>query len=116
MGYHRDLQSEFAIAAMVGVQIRYPYLDDNLVARALMLPGKAPLPRSSLACLCKEQNSEVGDTQTPLSVSVDGAKSALRAVAVRAGAPPSLFTRRKRAAQYGSRFHQALKMLAARRA
>ncbi|CAK0872568.1 unnamed protein product [Prorocentrum cordatum] len=105
--YHRDLQRDFALASLTGVQVRFPYLDDELVSRALTLP--AAMPASQRADLGADDLDSVG-------VVADGAKSALRAVAQWAGAPTVVYTRRKRASQYGARSHQALGLLAARQA
>ncbi|CAJ1454300.1 unnamed protein product [Effrenium voratum] len=91
--WHRDLQRDFAVAAQAGVEIRYPFLDDDLLALALKLPAGA----------CSREATE--------SEAADGGKGALRAVARSLGAPRCISERRKRAAQYGSRVYNALKLL-----
>ena len=75
------------------VEIRYPFLDADLLAIALNLPSTEPSrsPRSGAYA--------------------DGGKGALREVARSLGAPKRISERRKRAAQYGSRIYNALKIL-----
>lgn len=96
--YHRDLQRDFAVAALAGVQIRYPYLDYDVMAFALELPAAVSPSRDVI----------------DISLAADGAKSALRAVARRVGTPQAVYARRKKAAQYGSRFHHALRLISSR--
>jgi len=86
--YHRDLQRDFAVGAMHGQFFLHPYLDADVAPFALALP-----PDSKVA----EQE-----------------KRLLRRALQLLGAPPSLHARKKRAAQYGSRFHSALAKLAKR--
>ncbi|CAE8625496.1 unnamed protein product, partial [Polarella glacialis] len=100
--WHRDLQRDFSLAALAGVEIRYPFLDADLAHAALHLPAAA-FP-------CRDGTGGVSGEE----LAADGGKGALRAVARHAGAPALIYQRRKRAAQYGSRFHQAIQMLANR--
>lgn len=79
--WHRDLQRDFAVAQLCGVEIRYPFLDRELLGAALESDAK------------------------------EGGKAALRALARQLGAPKQIYERRKRAAQYGSRIYNALKIL-----
>ena len=100
--WHRDLQRDFAVATLAGVELRYPFLDHDLMELTLRLPAAAP----------SATREEAAGEASLLAATADGAKGALRAVAKRAGAPPLVYERRKRAAQYGSRFHYCLGMLA----
>eukprot|EP00928_Gymnodinium_smaydae_P025180 TRINITY_DN20133_c0_g3_i1.p1 TRINITY_DN20133_c0_g3~~TRINITY_DN20133_c0_g3_i1.p1 ORF type:complete len:743 (-),score=133.31 TRINITY_DN20133_c0_g3_i1:124-2352(-) len=95
--WHRDLQRDFALASLAGVEIRYPFLDRDVAALALRLPAALP---------CRDSAG--------LELTADGGKGALRVVARRVGAPALIYERRKRAAQYGSRFAQALKLICSR--
>ena len=79
--WHRDLQRDFAVAQLCGVEIRYPFLDRELLCSALRSDGS------------------------------EGGKVVLRRLARRMGAPKQIYERRKRAAQYGSRIYNALKIL-----
>ena len=71
----------------------YPFLDTELLSLALTLPSASPqrAPSPELAA--------------------DGGKGALRQVARSLKAPKRISERRKRAAQYGSRIYNALKIL-----
>eukprot|EP00930_Biecheleria_cincta_P014303 TRINITY_DN12367_c0_g1_i1.p1 TRINITY_DN12367_c0_g1~~TRINITY_DN12367_c0_g1_i1.p1 ORF type:complete len:713 (-),score=92.65 TRINITY_DN12367_c0_g1_i1:298-2436(-) len=105
--WHRDLQRDFAVAALAGVEIRYPFLDGDLLAMALCLPA-APLPPPGVTYR-EAVAANHGSQQEDLTA--DGGKGALRAVARRLGTPAIVAERRKRAAQYGSRVYNAVKIL-----
>ena len=72
----------------------YPFLDAELLQLALSLPSSPPCPDSEASQLA-----------------ADGGKGALRHVARSLRAPKRIAERRKRAAQYGSRIYNALKIL-----
>jgi len=99
--YQRDLQRDHAVGELVGVRILFPFLDDDLVREALNVPAKHKLGQ--------EYHDLVASTHT------HGDKAILRRVSQLAGVPGSAESRRKRAAQYGSRFHFALQNLAGRK-
>jgi len=85
--YERDLLRDCALAAHLSITVHTPFLDDDVVRLAMMLPGSAKL---------------VGDDN----------KAVLRAMAVRLGLDERFAARPKRAAQYGSRFNKGILRLA----
>ncbi|CAK9070863.1 unnamed protein product [Durusdinium trenchii] len=101
--WHRDLQRDWAVARLAKVEIRYPFLDADLLAIALNLPSGEFLGRS-------RPRGPAG-AGAEAEACADGGKGALRAVARSLGAPQRVSERRKRAAQYGSRIYNALKIL-----
>jgi len=86
--YERDLYRDNVVTMANSIELRTPFLDRNLVDYALKIPSEYKLN--------KEQN-----------------KLILRDAAKIIGVPPEFAERKKRAAQYGSRFDKAIEKLAA---
>lgn len=79
----RDLDRDEAIAKHNGLELRLPFLDEELVHCALRIPGKYKIK--------------------------DGIKKwVLRKAAIQIGVPEEYAMRKKRAAQYGSRIDNAI--------
>lgn len=84
-GLHsKDLERSSHIASLTGVDVRYPFLDLELIKTALCMP-------------VSEKISLQGETKIPL-----------RKIAQELGVPDEFALRPKRAAQYGSGIHKAL--------
>lgn len=85
--YHQDLYRDGVVAAHEDAEIRFPFLDRDLVAHALSVPGD-------------------------MKVRDGTRKWILRRAAERLGVPDEVAWRGKTAAQYGSNFDKALGRLA----
>ncbi|MFC1742061.1 diphthine--ammonia ligase [Nanoarchaeota archaeon] len=88
--YERDLYRDDVVTMNHNIELRLPFLDKKLAEYALRIPSKFKLDR--------EQN-----------------KIILREVASGLGVPDMYAWRRKKAAQYGSRFDKAIEKLAKKR-
>lgn len=86
--YERDISRDLAVAKAQNIQLKVPYLDKNLIGYALRIPAEFKL-------------------------SVSQNKLILREVAEQLGLKEFAW-RKKRAAQYGSRFDKAIEKLAKR--
>jgi len=86
--YERDIKRDFAVADALGIDLRVPFLDGDLVSYALRIPAEFKL-------------------------SVGQNKLILREVAEQLGLKEFAW-RKKRAAQYGSKFDRAIEKLAKR--
>ncbi|RMF54594.1 diphthine--ammonia ligase [Candidatus Woesearchaeota archaeon] len=84
--YERDTYRDDVITMANNLELRVPFLDNDLVSFSLKIPAQFKL----------KDNCE---------------KWVLRRVAQRIGIPEELCFRKKRAAQYGSNFHKALQKL-----
>ncbi len=88
--YERDMYRDDVITMYNQLELRLPFLDKKLVEYSLKIPEK-------------------------LKLNEKGSKMVLREVAVGMGLSPEFAFRKKRAAQYGSNFHKALKKLSKRK-
>jgi len=84
--YKRDLTRDYAIAKNLKINVLTPFLDADLIKTAMQIPGKQKL------------NAQYK-------------KLILRKIAQELGLPKEITWRKKKAAQYGSRFHKALQKL-----
>lgn len=87
--YKRDLYRDYMTASYNGLELRLPFLDKQLVSYALRIPSR-------------------------YKISNGMTKAILRDVALKLGLDKRFAQRKKRAAQYGSNFHKALRRLAKR--
>ncbi len=87
--FERDLYRDDLITMQHGLELRLPFLDQELVSYALKIPSKHKIDSSS-------------------------SKKILREIALQKGVPPEIALRKKTAAQYGSRFASALEKVAKR--
>ena len=87
MMYERDLYRDDVVTMDNNVELRLPFLDKELVEYALKIPAKYKLDE-------------------------DKDKIIIREIAKEVGVPEYIAERKKRAAQYGSRFDNAIKKLA----
>ncbi len=85
--YERDLYRDDVVTMANSIELRVPFLDKNLIEYALKIPSKYKL----------------NETQS---------KIILRDIAKNLGIPEQFAERKKRAAQYGSRFDKAIEKLA----
>ncbi|MBW2992743.1 ATP-binding protein, partial [Candidatus Woesearchaeota archaeon] len=85
--YERDLYRDNMVTKYNNLELRVPFLDEDLVAYSLRIPSKYKLKG-------------------------DSCKVILRKVAEDFGVPKEFAWRKKRAAQYGSNTHKAIKKLA----
>ncbi len=85
--YERDLYRDDVITMFNSLELRVPFLDKTLVDFSLKIPSR-------------------------YKISKDQGKVILRQVGARMGLNKEFVTRKKRAAQYGSNFHKAIKKLA----
>jgi len=87
--YQRDLVRDFAIAEELGINILTPFLDSDLIKTAMQIPGKEKLSK-------------------------EYKKLILRKIAEEMGLAKEIAWRKKKAAQYGSKFDRAILRLARR--
>src|SRR3989344_2394618 len=87
--YERDLYRDDVVTMHNNIELRVPFLDKELIAYALSIPGD-------------------------MKISGDRNKIVLREIAKRCGIPDEYAERKKKAAQYGSKFDRALEKLAHR--
>ncbi len=87
MMWGRDLARDFAVAKALGIEVRTPFLDPDLIRVAMSIPGR-------------------------YKIQAGVKKSVLREAAVGLGLPKEFAFRKKTAAQYGSRFNDAIGRLA----
>ncbi|MBI2138659.1 diphthine--ammonia ligase [Candidatus Woesearchaeota archaeon] len=85
--YERDLYRDDVVGMANGIEMRMPFLDRSLVEYALKIP----------------QDCKIGE---------HGSKLALRWLAKRLAIPEAIVGRKKRGAQYGSRFQTAVDLSA----
>ena len=85
--YERDMYRDYTISKSNNIELKLPFLDENVVEYALRIPGKYKLSR--------KQNKVV-----------------LRIVAEDLGISKEFSQRKKMAAQYGSKFDKAIQKLA----
>lgn len=85
--YKRDFLRDAAIAKSLGFELKTPFLDKNLIIEAMRVP-------------------------ISMKLGAENTKLILRDAAISIGLPAEFAQRKKRAAQYGSRFDSALKKLA----
>lgn len=85
--YERDTYRDDVITMNNNIELRLPFLDKELVRYALRIPAK-------------------------YKIQGDVSKLILREVALKEGMSEEIALRKKRAAQYGSNFHKAIKKLA----
>lgn len=88
--WSRDLVRDAAVAAALGITVRTPFLDEQLITAAMRVPAG-------------------------LKINAQHKKIILREAAAQLGLPPEIAWRRKLAAQYGSGFDKALGKLARKR-
>ncbi len=84
--YERDTYRDDVVSMYNGLELRTPFLDLNLVKYALRIPAK-------------------------YKIKGEMSKAILREVALMSGMKKEFALRKKRAAQYGSNFHKAIKKL-----
>ncbi len=84
--YNRDFLRDYYLAKKLEIEILTPFLDSGLIKTAMQIPGK------------EKMNKEYK-------------KVILRRIAEEIGLPKEIAWRKKKAAQYGSRFHKALQKL-----
>ena len=87
--YQRDFLRDFAIAEKLKIDILTPFLDSELIKTAMQIPGKEKLNKKYK-------------------------KVILRKIAQELGLPKEIAWRKKKAAQYGSKFDRAILKLAKR--
>ncbi|MEM3154770.1 MAG: asparagine synthase C-terminal domain-containing protein [Candidatus Woesearchaeota archaeon] len=85
--WKRDLVRDAAVAKALGISVKVPFLDDDLIKAAMGIPGER-------------------------KVNSDNRKIILREIAEELGLPKELAWRPKQAAQYGSGFDKAMRHLA----
>jgi len=85
--YKRDFLRDYLIAQNLGIDILTPFLDSDLIKTAMQIPGKEKLNK-------------------------DYKKLVLRKVAEEIGLAEEIAWRKKKAAQYGSKFDRAILRLA----
>lgn len=85
--YERDFTRDAALGKALNVQVRCPFLDDDVIVTAMGIPGERKI---------------VGEHK----------KAILREIAEELGLPREIAWRKKMAAQYGSGFDKALERLA----
>lgn len=85
--WQRDLARDAALGKNLGINVRVPFLDDELIKAAMGIPGE------------KKINSQ-------------HKKLILREIAEELGLPKEIAWRQKQAAQYGSGFDKAMEKLA----
>ena len=85
--HQRDLARDAAIGEKMGISARVPFLDDELIIKAMGIPGES-------------------------KINGEHKKLILREIAEELGLPKEIAWRQKSAAQYGSGFDKALEKLA----
>ncbi len=100
--YARDLRRDTALASALGVTLATPFLDEELIRFALVIPAALKINDDATYTGRKR-----GDEPTTRRYK----KVILRAAAEWFGIPHDIAWRPKRAAQYGSRFNNALTKL-----
>ncbi len=85
--YNRDLERDFTISNCFKIKLLIPFLDKDIIKLAMNIPAKEKLNK-------------------------EGNKLVLRKIAYEAGLSEDISFRKKRAAQYGSRFDRAILRLA----
>jgi len=85
--WQRDLLRDFTIGKKLGIQLRLPFLDDNLILAAMGIPSEK-------------------------KISKEHKKIILREIAEELGLPKEIAWRQKKAAQYGSGFDKVMEKLA----
>ena len=84
--YSRDFLRDYYIAKKLKITVLTPFLDSGLIKTAMQIPGEK-------------------------KISKEYKKVVLREIAEELGLPKEIAWRKKKAAQYGSRFHKALQKL-----
>jgi len=85
--WQRDLTRDAAIGKKLGITARVPFLDDDLIKKAMGIPGER-------------------------KINAEHKKIILREIAEELGLPKEIAWRQKQAAQYGSGFDKAMDKLA----
>jgi len=85
--WERDLTRDAAIGKTMGISVRVPFLDDELIKKAMGIPGER-------------------------KINAEHKKVILREIAEELGLPKEIAWRQKQAAQYGSGFDKAMEKLA----
>jgi len=85
--WQRDLTRDAAIGKKLGINVRVPFLDDELIKKAMGIPGER-------------------------KINTEHKKIILREIAEELGLPKEIAWRQKQAAQYGSGFDKAMDKLA----
>jgi len=84
--YERDITRDVKISEFFGLELKVPFLDKELVEYSLRIPGI-------------------------YKINKNGVKMILRESALKLGLVEEIALRKKRAAQYGSNFHKAIRKL-----
>lgn len=87
--WQRDLVRDFTIGKKLGFQLRLPFLDDELIKKAMGIPSE-------------------------MKINQEHKKVILREIAEELGLPKEIAWRQKKAAQYGSGFDRVMEKLAKR--
>ncbi len=101
--YQRDLRRDTALASALGVTLATPFLDEELIRFALAIPATMKI---------NEDARYTGRARGGDAITRRYKKLILREAAAALGIPHNIAWRPKRAAQYGSRFNNALTVLA----
>jgi len=100
--YERDLRRDTVLARALGVTLATPFLDEELISFALAIPAALKI-NDDTTYTGRKRGDEPAERRYK--------KAILRAAAERFGIPHDIAWRPKRAAQYGSRFNNALTKL-----
>jgi len=85
--YKRDLLRDYSISKKLKISILTPFLDSGVIKTAMQIPGEKKINKQHKKIILREIAEEIG-------------------------LPEEIAWRKKKAAQYGSRFHKALQKLA----
>jgi len=84
--YNRDFLRDYALGKELKIEVLTPFLDSDLIKTAMQIPGKEKMNKEYKKVILREISEEMG-------------------------LPKEIAWRKKKAAQYGSRFHKSLQKL-----